>query len=179
MKLFSKISNCIINFLLFVVFICLLFALYNYIQITVLKNKYTSFLGYTYFEIQSGSMEKEIYKNDYVFVKLTKEVNVDDIISYFDGQNVVTHRLIEVNEDTLITKGDNNNANDEPIKRENVIGKVIYVGKDYGKYIAVVTDWKVLFSFFLTVVLFEIALSDNKKEGSFYDKKKIQEEKTD
>lgn len=175
MKVLSKISNFIINLLIFIVSICLLFAFYNYIQLTVLKNQYAPYFGYTYFEIQTGSMEKEIHVDDYVFVKITKDVEVEDIISYFDGANVVTHRVVEINEDEIITKGDNNNANDAPIHREDVIGKVVSIGKGYGKYVAVFTDFKVVVSFFLTVILFNIALTDNKKEGSCDDKKEVQE----
>lgn len=175
MKLLLKIYNIVLNVLIVIVFIFLCFALYNYVQINVLKNRYTNYLGYTFFEIQTGSMEPTINIDDYVFVKITDDIDKDDIISYYSDSSIVTHRVIDIDDNMIYTKGDNNNAVDKPIEKESVIGKVIYIGKDYGKYMNIITEPRVFISFFITVILFNIALSSDKKEVRSHDKKEIQE----
>lgn len=165
-KVLNFIGNGLLNFLIVLVAICLIFASYNFIQINVLNKSYTNIFGYTYFEIISGSMENEININDYVFVKITNKVKKDDVISFIDKDVVVTHRVVEINDDELITKGDANNANDNPIKKNQIIGKVVFVGKGLGLIVKVITEPIVFISFFVTVLLFSAAFSDDKKKGS-------------
>lgn len=60
------------------------------------------------------------------------EVQVDDVISFFDpagnGQSIVTHRVVEIliAEDgslSFITKGDNNNTEDKtPVPEDSLVG---------------------------------------------------------
>lgn len=165
-KVLNFIGNGLLNFLIVLVAICLIFASYNFIQINVLNKSYTNIFGYTYFEIISGSMENEININDYVFVKITNKVKKDDVISFIDKDVVVTHRVVEINDDELITKGDANNANDNPIKKNQIIGKVVFVCKGLGLIVKVITEPIVFISFFVTVLLFSAAFSDDKKKGS-------------
>ena len=56
----NKIFDLVLNFLISFMIICLIIAMYSFINLKILNNKYTNFFGYTYFEILSGSMEKEI-----------------------------------------------------------------------------------------------------------------------
>lgn len=165
-KVLNILGNCLVNLIIVLVAICLIFASYNFIQINVLNKNYTNIFGYSYFEIISGSMEDEISINDYVFVKLTNDVKKEDVISFIDKDVVVTHRVVEINGDELITKGDANNANDEPIKKNQIIGKVIFVGKRFGLFVKVITEPIVFISFFVTILLFSAAFSDDKKKGS-------------
>ena len=110
-------------------------------------------------------MEDEIQVGDYVFVKITKDVEEKDIISFVDNEDVITHRIVKIDEDEIITKGDNNNATDEPINKNQVIGKVVYIGKSYGKFLNVVTNLYVFIPFFATILFFSLAMSDGKKKG--------------
>ena len=50
---------------------------------------------------------------------------------------IVTHRVINISEDKIITQGDNNNAEDDPIEIANVIGTVKYIGKGFSKLTSV------------------------------------------
>lgn len=175
MKVLKKIGNILLNLLIGIVVILLVLAFYNYIQINVLKNKYTNYFGYTFFEIQTGSMEPLIQVDDYVFVKITDNIDVDDIVSYYTDNSVVTHRVVKIEDCLIYTKGDNNNAIDEPVNKNQVIGKVTYIGADYGKYMNIVTEPRVFISFFVTVFLFNIALSIGKKEVKKNEIEKIQE----
>lgn len=59
-----------------------------------------------------------------------QEVQKGDVIAYIsssDSDIAITHRVIEINDDTFITKGDANNTLDpEPILKSRLIGKVAY-----------------------------------------------------
>ena len=171
MKYLSKIFNLITNVLIVLVSICLVFAIYNFVCLKVVKKDYVNYFGYTYFEILTGSMEDEINIDDYVFVKITDDVKKNDIISYKSGDDIVTHRIVKINKDEIVTRGDANNIDDDPIVRDQVIGKVVHVGRNYGKYIKIVTEPIVLITFFATLILFNIAFSKS-KERSIVDENK-------
>jgi signal peptidase len=158
-KAINKVINIILDIIIFFVFIGFLIALASFIQIKLMHRKYCNVFGYTYFQILTGSMENEINIDDVVIVKLGNKVKKGDIISYNSGDVIVTHRIVEINDEEIITKGDANNANDEPIKKNEVIGKVIYVGKRFGRIKKVITEPVVLVSLLSTIVLFGVYFS--------------------
>lgn len=108
-------------FLVVLVTLCI----YTFIITDIMKKDYVNVFGYTYFVVASGSMSGAIEVDDIIFVKLTKEVNLNDIITYKgkDG-DIITHRLIQKSGQEYITKGDVNNAADETITEDQIIGKV-------------------------------------------------------
>ena len=158
-KAINKIINIVLDIIIFFVFIGFLIALASFVQIKMMHKKYCNVFGYTYFQILTGSMEKEINIDDVVIVKLGNKVKKGDIISYNSGDVIVTHRIIEMNDEEIITKGDANNANDDPIKKADVIGKVVYVGKRFGRIKKVIKEPVVLVSLLSTIVLFGIYFS--------------------
>mgnify|MGYP000242502502 CR=1 FL=1 len=80
------------------------------------------------------------------------ELKVGDIISFRQGQSVITHRINEILEDTYITKGDNNNTtDDEPITYEQIEGKVEKVIPIVGKF-ALMLHQKIAIIIFIVLV---------------------------
>jgi len=80
--------------------------------------------------ITSGSMWPELKKGDLILIKginSKEEINIGDIIVYTNVKGFTIHRVIEMNEDNLVTKGDANNVKDKPIKYEEVIGKTLTI----------------------------------------------------
>lgn len=77
-----------------------------------------SFFGWKPFIVLSGSMETEIYAGDVAVVKEadTASLKKGDIIAFKSGEIVITHRIYDIiqeeGETRYITKGDNNNAED-------------------------------------------------------------------
>ncbi len=65
--------------------------------------------------------------NDMVIVKITDDFQVGDIVTYQADGYFVTHRIISINKDQIITKGDSNNTEDDPIGRDKIIGKVVAI----------------------------------------------------
>lgn len=101
--------------------------------------------------IKSNSMYPKLEKGDIVLIKKYNNYIKGDIITYsFEDNYLVTHRIIEKNNEGFITKGDNNNSEDnELIKLENIKGKVILkINKNYRILIVLVFIILVFFVFF-------------------------------
>ena len=112
------------GFLVLLVLLCV----YTFIVTDLLKKDYVNVFGYTYFVVATGSMSGTIEVDDVIFVKITKDVKTNEIITYKnkDG-DIITHRLVNKNGNTYITKGDVNNAVDDAITRDQIIGKVKFI----------------------------------------------------
>ena len=75
--------------------------------------------------VLSGSMEPELSVGDLLIITEQEEYSVGDVIVYQDGGMAVTHRIISITDDEVITKGDANNTCDTPITQEQIKGEVI------------------------------------------------------
>jgi len=126
----GKIYKIIYIFLL----ILLIYNSVLIIQSIICPDKTPSFLGIKTYIIVSGSMEPKLNIGDIAIVKNTDTNTLEegDIISYREGQIVVTHRIenvVKTNNDIKFqTKGDNNNTVDK-----NLINKYDIEGKFIGK----------------------------------------------
>ena len=124
MKRIKKIVFVILSILLGLV---LAFNIYNFIYIKVMHKDLASINGYAMLEVVSGSMEPTIYKGDIIIIN-TKDKNYkeNDIITFRGKEGeFVTHRIIKIDDKTMITKGDNNNSEDDPIKTSSIVGKYV------------------------------------------------------
>ena len=77
--------------------------------------------------VMSGSMEPTIATGDLVFVVKKSKYEVGDVILFRSGKSCVLHRIVEIDGQNVITRGDANNTNDEPISRSDIKG--VYIGK--------------------------------------------------
>ena len=161
MKILKKIMKIFFDIIIFFTIVAVILVLYNFIQISALNKSYPEFFGYTFFEVTTGSMKNTIQVNDIIIVKITDKVQKNDIISYTYKNEIITHRIIEQTEEEFITKGDANNSADKPIKKSDVIGKVVKILPKLGIWIKVFSDLKVLISIIITIVLFGLALNTN------------------
>lgn len=82
--------------------------------------------GYGAAVVLSGSMEPEFSKGDLIIVKESDSFAVNDIVVFQDASSLVVHRIIELDGETIVTKGDANNVSDEPINASAVKGKVLF-----------------------------------------------------
>ncbi len=88
--------------------------------------------------ITSGSMWPVLKEGDLVFIQgiLKEEIEVGDVIVYQNGARggFTIHRVVELNETTLVTKGDANFTEDAPVEYENVVGRTLSL---FGKYVRI------------------------------------------
>ena len=79
-------------------------------------------------EVETGSMEDGIHAGDYILIYKKNKYDVGDVITYKKKDYYITHRIIKKKDNGIVTKGDANNVEDEPIEVDSIVGKVILVG---------------------------------------------------
>lgn len=97
------------------------------------SNNNIKVFGYSIYTIVSESMKPEYDIGDMIFVKNVdkQDIKLNDDIVYmgnidsYDGK-IITHRVIRINNNQIVTKGINNPIEDPPIKYDQVYGKVAF-----------------------------------------------------
>ena len=75
--------------------------------------------------VLSGSMEPALSVGDLLVFCEHKHYEEGDVVVYQSGRTPVVHRIVELDGETVITRGDANNAPDEPFGTAMIKGKVI------------------------------------------------------
>ena len=163
-KIFKIITKVITIAISIITFALMLLATYNFFSVKILKKDYTNLFGYAFFEVVSGSMSPKIEKWDVIMVKLDTEYKKNDIISYKRDGAIITHRIMEIKDDVYITKGDANNTIDNPVKKEDIVGKVVKIHRNLGVWIKVFTEPTVIFGAVISLLLCGYTFSLFKKE---------------
>lgn len=95
-------------------------------KVLVVATNSMSFKNESNTYLYDDNLNNQFVANDIVFVKKVKnisELQVYDIISYLNEDNVnIIHRIIAINGEEIITRGDANNVSDEPISFNQVVG---------------------------------------------------------
>lgn len=163
MKRLRKLSVTAIT-----IFIILLFVYntYNFICLKILKKDLISLNGYAILEVISGSMEPTIKIGDLIVINVNeKTYKKGDIVTFYDEENsFVTHRIISIDntKKEMVTKGDNNNADDGPTKTTKIVGKYICKFSGLGKILSTLRSPFVMFIIFITSFLACITISMEK-----------------
>ena len=121
-------------------------------------------------------MKNSINVGDAVLVKINDDYKVGDIVTYKSGNDYITHRVVKEQDDYIITKGDANNINDNPIDRSLVLGKVVKIIPELGVWKKVLLTPKVIVLILLTLFIFSILFSYNGKSIKIISSSKAQEE---
>ena len=113
---------------LFTIFLIIVFCILIMLLSSkyVFKDKIPNAFGYSILRVVSGSMEPNIKIGDFVVIKKCDNYKVGDIVRFSDEHDeVVTHRIIKIENDLITTKGDANNTDDGEIPISNIHGKVV------------------------------------------------------
>ena len=153
MKTVSNYINKILNFVTTVIIVLLFISVVASFQTTFFGKKYNSFFGYALFEIKTASMSGEMEIGDWILVKVTNDVQLNDIITFEQDGAFITHRIIEQYKDTYVTKGDSNNAKDTPITKDQIVGKLLKVMPKFGIIKKTFFNPKVLIALIVTIVV--------------------------
>ena len=162
LKIFEKI---IVNLIIIVLSIIAMFVIWGFVQLNVQKKEYLNIFGYSLFSTETGSMSPTMEKGDIVIIKIGDEIREKDIITYKKENVFITHRIEKINEDSIIAKGDRNNTEDEPIKKDDIIGRVVFIINDVEVWKKVFTDINVIIPICITVILFILLVSYKEKTG--------------
>lgn len=91
----------------------------------LLGNKLPMPFGYGAAVVLSGSMEPIFSKDDLIFVKKTDNINIGDIVVYQSNDSLVVHRVVSIDGDMVVTKGDANNIEDSSFDKSAIKGVVV------------------------------------------------------
>ena len=76
--------------------------------------------------VLTGSMEPTLGVNDLIVVKKADSFAVGDIVVYQTHGISVVHRIKSIDGETVVTRGDANNADDDPINLGDIKGKLVF-----------------------------------------------------
>ena len=173
----KKIVKNIVNVFTYILLAILILIIYGKAVMTFTNNMYPNFFGYTVLQVESGSMEPTISTSDVILVKLdNNNVQKDDIISYISEDSIITHRVLFIDGDKYTCKGDANNTIDTTITKSMIIGEVVKIYPKLGIWKKVFSEPQIILVLFITLVLFDIALSRKKPEEKKKEEKKEEEE---
>ena len=127
------VLNTLLNTVLWVLIAVLLFFVASGFVQRYFGNRNIGLFGMGYAVVVSGSMEPNLRVNDLILYQASEqeEYRVGDIIVYTaeraEGTILITHRIVAIDGDQLITLGDNNKGvQDAPISFKEVIGRVVF-----------------------------------------------------
>ena len=143
--------------------------------------------GYSFFNVESGSMEEEISVNDLIIVRRTEDYAVNDIVTYMreDEDIPTTHRIVGITSDgKYITKGDANNTNDRfPVNEGDILGEVIKIKKGAGATLVWMQTrgWIYLagFAILITIASFFFETDDGDEKSVEHEEKNAKKTKGD
>ena len=75
--------------------------------------------------VLSGSMEPELSVNDVIIVQQQDGYEVGDVVVYQSSGALVVHRIVRIDGETVVTKGDANNVEDSEMSISLIKGEVV------------------------------------------------------
>lgn len=164
-KVFEIIKKIIVNLIIFILGIIAIISIWGFIQLDVQHKEYINIFGYSVLSTETGSMSPTIEKGDIVIIKIGDEIKENDIITYKKENVLITHRIVKIEGDSIIAKGDYNNTEDDPIKKDEIIGKTVLIINNVEIWKKVFTDIHVIIPISITVILFILLVSYKDKTG--------------
>lgn len=178
----KKINKVLLILITLILIIMVLFSLFLISLELGNSEELPSFLNMNIYIVTSESMMPKLKKDDVIFVQKgfsNEEYKVGNIITYAraDGE-IITHRIEKIvladMRNAYITKGDNNDLEDEEVVKYNmIIGKVVYTAPKLGKLIKLLKNK--IFFYFTIIILILILLYDRRVMKRKEKRKEIRE----
>lgn len=172
------------NILAIALFIFLIIIIYNIFLVIVSassEKNATDIMGYSAYIITTDSMEPTINSGDVIVIKKikSKSLKKDDIITFSSNSQIITHRIVDKEDEGYITKGDNNNSNDlYEVKDNQILGVMIFRIHFLGKVIRVIDNaFHIFIIIIILITLYLHALKKNYKKMMRRRKKRLEDEK--
>lgn len=192
-KWYQKVSSYFIILFFLIALIVLTVSITILIKAKKNPDDVPDFMGYKPMIVLSGSMEEEIYAGDLAIVKIIDPENlvVGDIIAFrVEEMTATTHRIVEIVESDgemkFVTKGDNNNTNDEDlVSYSEVEGIYLFKISGFGnifmfiqKPLGLVVTLLVIFALGMTGMYLNNRKKTKKELEEFKEYKKEKEKKS-
>ncbi len=161
----------------------LLYNIVLILQAVIKPQKTPSIFGIKTYVIVSGSMMPNLNIGDIAIIKEEKTENLKkgDIISFRRGKLVITHRIENViitdGNREYVTKGDNNNVQDnEMVKEKEIEGKLIAKIPYLGKLTLILKNETVIIMFFIIYYIYLVKNHQLNKKKEIRNQKRLKYE---
>ena len=161
----------------------LLYNIVLILQAVIKPQKTPSIFGIKTYVIVSGSMMPNLNIGDIAIIKVEKTENLKkgDIISFRRGKLVITHRIENViitdGNREYVTKGDNNNVQDnEMVKEKEIEGKLIAKIPYLGKLTLILKNETVIIMFFIIYYIYLVKNHQLNKKKEIRNQKRLKYE---
>ena len=132
-----------------------------FILLNIFSMNNKSLFGFRIYRVISGSMQPALQIGDVIIVKKSNNYSERDIITYSNGLTTITHRIIAINNDEVITKGDANEVDDKPINKEQIVGKFFFRISNFSLFSIILSKNVIyLIMIFLLVLIFLLVIGD-------------------
>lgn len=102
-------------------------SLYTVNARRVLRNEMPMPFGFGMSVVLSGSMEPTLSVNDLVVIRSAESYQTDDVVVYQSGGSLTIHRVVRTGNGFVVTRGDANNTEDDPVALDAIKGRMILV----------------------------------------------------
>ena len=102
-------------------------SLYTVNARRVLRNEMPMPFGFGVSVVLSGSMEPTLSVNDLVVIRSAESYQTDDVVVYQSGGSLTIHRVVRTGNGFVVTRGDANNTEDDPVALDAIKGRMILV----------------------------------------------------
>lgn len=153
---------------LLIIFVSLVvgFNLYTWNAQSLMGNTLPMPFGYGAAVVLTGSMEPTIHVNDVILVAEQPTYAENEIAVYQSGSILVVHRILDITDGMVTTKGDANNAPDAPVELSSVKGKVVGVIPGVGGIVKILkTPTATAIMLVGAVLLLEASFRKDKAKG--------------
>lgn len=121
--------------------------------------------GIGFSTVLSGSMEPSLSVGDMLIIKGQDNYQIGDIVVYQSGRMPVVHRIEDISEEMVTTKGDANDTSDEPFPLQNIKGEVVAVIPWVGNLLwAFKSPIVLILTLVLAVLLIEMSFRKGKEQ---------------
>ena len=128
-------------------------------------NKLPMPFGFGVTVVLSGSMEPAISVGDILIVLPSEQYEVGDVVVYQTQGMSVVHRIISMEGDEVVTRGDANTGDDAPIHAKSIKGEVVCAIPLVGYLVCFIkTPIGTLALVGLAILLLEVSFKKDKKK---------------
>lgn len=163
-NIITKAGTVVLGILVCLLIIILGIQAYNKL---IVHDETAGILGYNYKTVLTGSMEPAIPVGSIVITKEQSSYEMEDIISFQEEGAIITHRIISIDREQYITKGDANNVADtEEVQQKQILGKVILTIPLLGYLVMWLMSPFGIISLFIIIGIWYIATGRNRGAGN-------------
>jgi len=146
----KRISSLLKNISKFIVILSIIIMFINLLLWDTSNSKVSIFNKVGVAVVVSNSMEPILSVNDLIVTKKQASYSVGDIVVYRSNNELIIHRIVRIEQEKIVTKGDANDYEDKPINLNKVCGKLNFSIPNVG---AIVSFFKSKYGIFSVITL--------------------------